>query len=634
VIAMMLMAGTVAVVAATTPPAQADNQVHLTAAGDYGARATTDSVLRQVATLNPDAHVALGDLAYGDATPESAWCGFVKTRVGEGFPFELVSGNHESLDEADGAINSYSACLPNQVPGAAGTYGREYYLDFPKAAPLVRVIMASPGLTFEDGKWSYAPGDAHWTWLANAIDGGRAKGAQWIVVAAHMPCLSVGLKGCESGADFFQLMAQKRVDLVLNGHEHAYMRTKQLRSGTTGCPTIPIGAFDADCVVDADNDFAAGAGTVFATVGTGGTPQRPVNASDTEAGYFASYAGQDTNETYGLLDLSIDDTRLSAHFVGTSGGTLADSFTLTKGTQPPNQAPTAAMTTQVDGRTVTVNGSGSNDPDGSIAAYQWDFGDETTATGVAPPAHTYATAGTYSVTLTVRDDQGATDTDAASVTVSGTSPSALASDSFNRTVASGWGTADVGGVWTVSSGSAFAVNGSVGTLSSNKGSGRSAYLPSASSSSLDLTFTMGSDKVVTGSGLYVSAIGRHVAGAGDYRAVVRLRSDGAVALRLSRAAANGAETVLVPESVVGGVTYSASQALRVRLQVTGTSPTTVRAKVWKVGATEPAAWAMSVTDTTAALQTAGYPGFVTYLSSSATNAPIVLSFDDLLVPGP
>lgn len=633
-IAAMLTAGTVAVVAATTPSAQADNQVHLTAAGDYGARPTTDSVLRQVVTLNPDAHFALGDLAYGDATPESAWCSYVKARVGEGFPFELVSGNHESLDEADGAINSYSACLPNQVPGAAGTYGREYYLDFPKAAPLVRVIMASPGLTFEDGKWDYASGDAHWTWLSDAIDAGRAKGAQWIVVAAHMPCLSVGLKGCESGSSFFQLMAQKHVDLVLNGHEHAYMRTNQLRSGTAGCPTIPVGSFNASCVADSDNDFAAGAGTVFATVGTGGTPQRPVNASDTEAGYFASYAGQGANETYGLLDLSIDDTRLSAHFVGTSGGTLADAFTLTKGIQPPNQPPTAAMTSQVDGRSVTVNGSGSRDPDGSIAAYQWDFGDGSTAAGVAPPAHVYAADGTYTITLTVRDDQGATDTDSAPVTVSGTAQPALASDSFNRTVASGWGNADVGGAWTVSSGSAFSVNGTAGTLSSNKGSGRSAYLRSVSSDATDLTFTLGSDKLVTGSGLYVSTIGRHVAGAGDYRAVVRLQSDGTVALRLSRMTESGAETVLQPSTVVGGVSYSPSAALRVRLQVTGTSPTTVRVKVWKAGTTEPAAWTASATDATAALQTAGYPGIVTYLSSSATNAPIILSFDDLLVPGP
>src|SRR5438105_633954 len=120
------------------PHARAAAEIHLTAAGDYGARATTATVLQKVTDLGPDAHLALGDLAYGDVTSETAWCNYVKAKVGEGFPFELISGNHESLDEANGAINNYSACLPNQIPGVVGTYGREYYMDLPRGAPLVR----------------------------------------------------------------------------------------------------------------------------------------------------------------------------------------------------------------------------------------------------------------------------------------------------------------------------------------------------------------------------------------------------------------------------------------------------------------------------------------------------------------
>ncbi len=47
--------------------------------------------------------------------------------------------------------------------------------------------------------------------------------------------------------------------------------------------------------------------------------------------------------------------------------------------------------------TVTVNGSTSTDSDGTIASYAWNFGDGATATG-APPAHTYAVAGPYTIT--------------------------------------------------------------------------------------------------------------------------------------------------------------------------------------------------------------------------------------------
>jgi len=59
----------------------------------------------------------------------------------------------------------------------------------------------------------------------------------------------------------------------------------------------------------------------------------------------------------------------------------------------------------------------SSDNDGSISSYSWDFGDGNSST-VANPVHNYAAAGTYSVTLTVTDNEGATDTDTQSVTVS------------------------------------------------------------------------------------------------------------------------------------------------------------------------------------------------------------------------
>jgi PKD repeat protein len=611
--------------------ARAASQVHLTAAGDYGARATTDAVLRKVAELDPDAHLALGDLAYGDATPETAWCSYVKARVGEGFPFELISGNHDSLDEADGAINNYSACLPNQIPGVVGTYGREYYMDFPPGAPLVRVIQTAPMLTFEDGVWAYALGDAHYNWLSNAIDDGRAKGAKWIIVTSHYPCLSVGIYNCPS-TPFYQLLLSKKVDLVLNGHEHAYMRTNQLRTGVSGCTTLTTGGFNPACVADSDSVFTAGQGTVFATVGTGGTPLRDINPADSEAPYFAAFEGLNANPTYGLLDFTITDTQISAQFVGASGGDFTDSFTITKGAPPANQPPVASFTTQVQDRTVTVDGSGSSDSDGNIASYDWDFGDSSTATGAKPAAHVYAAASTYTITLTVRDDQGAPNTTTKMVTTTdpGTTTK-LAEDAFGRTVASGWGTADLGGAWTTSTASAFAVNGAEGTISSTAGSGRSAYLRSASSSNTDLTFTMGINKSASGGGLYVSAVGRSIVGSGDYRSVVRFIADGRVSVRLGRADAAGAETILRPDTIVPGLTYGPTDRLQTRVQVTGSNPTTLRTKVWKVGTTEPVAWLLTVTDTTASLQPAGATGLVTYLSSSATNAPIVLAIDNEVV---
>jgi N-acetylglucosamine-6-sulfatase len=76
-----------------------------------------------------------------------------------------------------------------------------------------------------------------------------------------------------------------------------------------------------------------------------------------------------------------------------------------------NIAPTAAATVACTNLTCNFDASGSGDLDGTIASYDWDFGDGTTGSGVTA-SHTYAAASTYTATLTVTDDQGATATDA------------------------------------------------------------------------------------------------------------------------------------------------------------------------------------------------------------------------------
>ncbi|MBL4660182.1 MAG: S8 family serine peptidase [Alcanivoracaceae bacterium] len=82
----------------------------------------------------------------------------------------------------------------------------------------------------------------------------------------------------------------------------------------------------------------------------------------------------------------------------------------------PNVAPTASFTSSCTDLTCSFNASGSSDSDGSISNYSWSFG----GSGVTA-SNTFANAGTFSVTLTVTDDDGATDTSTQSVTV--TAPS-------------------------------------------------------------------------------------------------------------------------------------------------------------------------------------------------------------------
>ena len=90
------------------------------------------------------------------------------------------------------------------------------------------------------------------------------------------------------------------------------------------------------------------------------------------------------------------------------------------GSSPPsNGPPTASFTNSCTNLACAFDGSASSDPqDGAVSDYSWSFGDGSApVSGTATPSHTYATAGSYTVTLTVTDSAGATGTSSRVVTV-------------------------------------------------------------------------------------------------------------------------------------------------------------------------------------------------------------------------
>ena len=92
------------------------------------------------------------------------------------------------------------------------------------------------------------------------------------------------------------------------------------------------------------------------------------------------------------------------------GSTTTTTTTSTTTTVPANQVPVASFTaTPSSGQVpvaVTFDASASSDSDGTIASFDWTFGDGTSATG-ATTDHTYTAIGSYTATLFVTDDEGA-----------------------------------------------------------------------------------------------------------------------------------------------------------------------------------------------------------------------------------
>jgi hypothetical protein len=80
--------------------------------------------------------------------------------------------------------------------------------------------------------------------------------------------------------------------------------------------------------------------------------------------------------------------------------------------------PTAAFDVYCEALTCSLNASASKPVAGSIVEYRWDFGDDATGTGQTTE-HSYATAGSYPVNLSVTDDRGSVGTITERISVSG-----------------------------------------------------------------------------------------------------------------------------------------------------------------------------------------------------------------------
>ncbi len=110
------------------------------------------------------------------------------------------------------------------------------------------------------------------------------------------------------------------------------------------------------------------------------------------------------------LTFGCNEFRFSSGSGGGPGGNPGGEPGGDPGGDPANQAPIAAVTAINTGATFTFSAAGSTDSDGEIAGFTWSFGDGSAPAEGEEVVHQYAAAGTYTVTLTVVDDDGASTT--------------------------------------------------------------------------------------------------------------------------------------------------------------------------------------------------------------------------------
>lgn len=503
--------------------------------------------------------------------------------------------------------------------GLSDTFDRHIYMD--DSGRLVfgtwhggAATVTSPA-SYNDGAWHMAVGTLGQEGLKLYVDGVLVESASHSDADVYSGYWRVGGDRTWGSSSLYFAGQLDEAAAYASALSEARVKRHFEAAGGHVSNALPVAAFSSS--VDGL--------TVGFDASTSRDPDGSIAAFSWDFGDGTSGAGPKPTHTYKVAG----SFAVSLKATDDQGATDTVTHSVTVVAPPVNALPVALFASSADGLTVAFDASTSNDPDGSIAAYAWNFGDGDVGAG-AKPIHTYGAGGSYDVKLVVSDGDGATGMVTHSITV--LAPTELARDDFERNVASGWGSAAVGGSWaTAPMDSTVWVPSHAGSMNlDSPAATRRAWLSGVSTTDADMVVSVSADKAGTGSGIYAYVVGRRIALNREIRARVRLASGSRVGVSLTSLQGSSTDVALAPEVLLPG-TIAVGAKLKVRVRVQGTAPAIVQAKVWVAEDAEPAEWLLSASTDVAALQAAGGVGVTTYLGGTVTNAPVVVSWDDLRV---
>ncbi|GAB3345049.1 hypothetical protein GCM10027430_01210 [Lysobacter tyrosinilyticus] len=412
----------------------------------------------KIVAINPTAVFTAGDNAYESGTLTEynnnynpTW-GRFKTLTSP------APGNHDyNTTNASGYFDYFNG-VGNQT-GPAGDRSKGYYSYDVGDWHLIALNTMSGGTV----------ATTQIDWLKADL---AATAKPCVAAYFHHPLISVGnYTGYSQVKPLYDALYAAHADLVLVGHDHNYQRyakmdgskvaksdgLRQILVGTGG--RAFYGITGSSGLLEASNANTHGVLklTLTATGYTGDFVPSDNSYTDTFTG-TCNAKGTPTNVPP-VANFSFITSGLTATFTDSStdsDGTIASrSWNFGDGVTSPSTNPshtyaaagtyTVTLTvtdnagaTSTVTKTVSVSGTGnapptanftvatnklvatftdaSSDSDGTIASRNWNFGDGTSSAAVNP-VHTYARAATYTVTLTVTDNGGATANTSKSVQV-------------------------------------------------------------------------------------------------------------------------------------------------------------------------------------------------------------------------